>query len=657
MACREPSLLLEDSSAADSESESPLSDSEDDDDTVRLSSSMQASISKLPVPEKAHISRNRQVSLNPPGSRKRRRLGASTKAKAVSILERVKQFPNECLAKEGGALFCEACRTEIGMKKSLVKQHVNSKRHVDGKKKWQAETLRQKSICRELKAYESRVHPVGETLPEADKVWRVNVVTHFLKAGIALSKADRLRPLLESHGPRLANVRQLSGLIPFIQEQEKKSVKEELAGHNVSIIFDGSTRLGEALAVIIRFVDLDTEQRQFLIKQRLVRLEVLAKSLDARQLARVILVCLGNQLQIMPEQVVAAMHDGASVNTAAMRHVQVVYPSFIDVVCFSHTVDNVGRHFDLPHLDGFLELWIRLFSHSSAAKIKWREVTGKSMRQLSPTRWWSRWEVIDQCLEYFGDIHPFVRDHPDVGARLHDRLMVLLDDDDFMKLLKLEMAIVVDLGVHFVKATYDLEGDGPLAVSAYQILQGVSHAIGQKHYPNFNAVLRSMDVTPKEAAQLKKQVQAGVQEPVEYFLRKFNVQHVDTVRAFKAARIFSPSSVNAMQPGPAALEELRRIPAFDTDAIIGALQAELPAYLAAAEDVHADVDILQWWGERRDELPAFSSAFEKILLIQPSSAAAERVFSLLQASFDHLQEDALEDYLEASIMLQYNCRR
>ena len=42
------------------------------------------------------------------------------------------------------------------------------------------------------------------------------------------------------------------------------------------------------------------------------------------------------------------------------------------------------------------------------------------------------------------------------------------------------------------------------------------------------------------------------------------------------------------------------------------------------------------------------------LLIQPSSAAAERVFSLLNNSFKENQARALEEYIEASIMLQYN---
>ena len=45
-----------------------------------------------------------------------------------------------------------------------------------------------------------------------------------------------------------------------------------------------------------------------------------------------------------------------------------------------------------------------------------------------------------------------------------------------------------------------------------------------------------------------------------------------------------------------------------------------------------------------------------ILLLQPSSAAAERVFSLLSNSFKENQQNALEDYISTSVMLQYNSK-
>ena len=55
-------------------------------------------------------------------------------------------------------------------------------------------------------------------------------------------------------------------------------------------------------------------------------------------------------------------------------------------------------------------------------------------------------------------------------------------------------------------------------------------------------------------------------------------------------------------------------------------------------------------------LPNWAAAAKKAVLVQPSSAASERVFSLLNNSFGTKQNSCLEDYVEASITLQYNRR-
>ena len=106
----------------------------------------------------------------------------------------------------------------------------------------------------------------------------------------------------------------------------------------------------------------------------------------------------------------------------------------------------------------------------------------------------------------------------------------------------------------------------------------------------------------------------------------------------------------------AAVDELRLFPFLDDNVTVNALKQELPAFRAAAEDV-TGVDPAKWWKDHADELPSWSSAAAEVLLIQPSSAAAERVFSLLQQAFQYQQDQALEDYVEASIMVQYNGRK
>ena len=83
------------------------------------------------------------------------------------------------------------------------------------------------------------------------------------------------------------------------------------------------------------------------------------------------------------------------------------------------------------------------------------------------------------------------------------------------------------------------------------------------------------------------------------------------------------------------------------------LKGELPSYLAKV-DVSSEVDKLEWWKKYTNQLP---HACKLILLVQPSSAAAERIFSLLTNSFSEQQTSVLEDSVEASIMLQYNYRQ
>ena len=53
-------------------------------------------------------------------------------------------------------------------------------------------------------------------------------------------------------------------------------------------------------------------------------------------------------------------------------------------------------------------------------------------------------------------------------------------------------------------------------------------------------------------------------------------------------------------------------------------------------------------------LPHWSNVVKKVLAIQPSSAAAERISSLLNSGFSDQQENSLKDYIEASIALRYN---
>lgn len=70
--------------------------------------------------------------------------------------------------------------------------------------------------------------------------------------------------------------------------------------------------------------------------------------------------------------------------------------------------------------------------------------------------------------------------------------------------------------------------------------------------------------------------------------------------------------------------------------MINGLKQELPKYLAKAEDMSDNVDVVGWWKgqEVNNTMPHWICTCKLVLLVQPSSAAAEIVFSLLNNSFN-----------------------
>ncbi len=75
---------------------------------------------------------------------------------------------------------------------------------------------------------------------------------------------------------------------------------------------------------------------------------LLAKSMTGEEVARQLIVCLSTKLGICSNNLIASMHDRASVNNVAVRTLKIVFPQLLDIGCFSHTLDHVGENFSTP---------------------------------------------------------------------------------------------------------------------------------------------------------------------------------------------------------------------------------------------------------------------------------------------------------------------
>ena len=282
----------------------------------------------LKEPEKAEIARTRKVQRNQAGGKK---TVHGQKDPKVSAYQRVRENRNGFLSVTSkNMLRCDACKKTISKKKSTVRKHINSVKHNDAKRAIQNSKKRDQSLLTFLRRKDEEDNPKGETLPEDMRLFRFDVVEAFLSAGIPLSKIDHLRSFLEKYRHRLTAHGHLSQMIPSIIEKEKETLKTELSlVDGCSVIFDGSTRLGEALAIVVRFVD-----DEWNVQQRLIRLQVLAKSLKANELAQCLIQSLAVEYSIHLGVLLAAMKDGAAVNHAALEQVEFFFSSAARQIMF-----------------------------------------------------------------------------------------------------------------------------------------------------------------------------------------------------------------------------------------------------------------------------------------------------------------------------------
>ena len=88
-----------------------------------------------------------------------------------------------------------------------------------------------------------------------------------------------------------------------------------------------------------------------------------------------------------------------------------------------------------------------------------------------------------------------------------------------------------------------------------------------------------------------------------------------------------------MNPSAADITSLSVVSFLNNPDIFAGLITELPTYLAKADTVDPQTDVLEWWKDNAEDLPNWSCAAKKVVLTQPSSGAAERVFSLLNSLF------------------------
>ena len=132
----------------------------------------------------------------------------------------------------------------------------------------------------------------------------------------------------------------------------------------------------------------------------------------------------------------------------------------------------------------------------------------------------------------------------------------------------------------------------------------------------------------------------------------------------RAARAFDPSFAKD-HVDAAFVDGMSTITPLNALGMLADLKLQMPQYLAAAANAPAfnkgsvadySDAILGWWRDNSSTFPAWALGARIVFAVSPNSASCERVFALLKNLFGEEQMSALADYVQASLMLNYNGR-
>ena len=111
-------------------------------------------LSRLKSPTPSDLSRKRKIASNPPKGKRRSRGDTGNDPKNIYPHQRIKEFSGEPLKVNlNKKLFCCACREELSLKLSSLRNHFQSTKHIDGKKRLEKKEAREKDIVEALKVY------------------------------------------------------------------------------------------------------------------------------------------------------------------------------------------------------------------------------------------------------------------------------------------------------------------------------------------------------------------------------------------------------------------------------------------------------------------------------------------------------------------------
>lgn len=148
----------------------------------------------------------------------------------------------------------------------------------------------------------------GANVDTAMLAYRLEVLELFLSTSTPINRIDGFRHLLERDRYRLTAADHMRNYIPDLRARFLSSLCADLSGvRGVSLIFDGTSHLGELFVVNVRF----WSDFANCFKQKLLRLRHSEFALNTETMAAILLNAL-ERSKISVDNVIGAIHDSAA---------------------------------------------------------------------------------------------------------------------------------------------------------------------------------------------------------------------------------------------------------------------------------------------------------------------------------------------------------
>jgi predicted amidohydrolase len=112
-----------------------------------------------------------------------------------------------------------------------------------------------------------------------------------------------------------------------------------LVGGQDELVFDGASFDGKCFCMLYRWI------KNWQIMQRVVRVNILVKSMKNGNITTEIIDTSSRVYGLQPNQIHGMLYDRASPNLTAVQNLRLLFPQSEFSPCISHTITHAGEHF------------------------------------------------------------------------------------------------------------------------------------------------------------------------------------------------------------------------------------------------------------------------------------------------------------------------